>query len=191
MDGTQRAKYILWHFQCKERIFSEQYRNAEEELPFGMPEPRGLPLSTTDVFYSSHAEKCASWESHTGFIILLNRVPVFWYSNNQQIVESSTLTSEFIALKICIKTMQGLLYKWRMFGIPIRDEGRAHVFCDNELLVNNSSRVEFTLKNKHDAVAIYYCWWEVDDGVVTVAWILMNDNHANALTKRLRKLVMG
>ena len=78
-----------------------------------------------------------------------------------------------------------------MFGIPIRDEGRAHVFCDNELLVNNCSRVEFTLKNKHDAVANYYCWWEVDDGVVTVAWILMNDNHANALTKRMRKPVMG
>ena len=50
----------------------------------------------------------------------LNRSPVHWYSKCYQIVDLSAFDSELISLKVCIETIQGLIYKLIMFGIPIR-----------------------------------------------------------------------
>ena len=48
---------------------------------------------------------------------------------------------------------QGLLYKLRMFGVPINNE--ATVFCDNESVVKSSTFPESTLKKKHVSIAFH------------------------------------
>jgi hypothetical protein len=40
-------------------------------------------------------------------------------------------------MKICTEMVEGLCYKLRMFGIPIR--GPANIFCDNEAVVKNAT----------------------------------------------------
>ena len=44
-----------------------------------------------------------------------------------------------------------------MYGIPILDEVPAHVFCDNEYVVNNFFTMKYTLNKKHNEFAYYYC----------------------------------
>jgi len=66
--------------------------------------------------------------THTGFVIFVNKAPIIWFSKRQQTVESSAFSLEFIAMKSCIEKIRGLRYKLRMFGIPIQDDGPAHIF---------------------------------------------------------------
>ena len=56
---------------------------------------------------------------HTQGIIFVNKAPVLWYRKRQNTVESSTFSSEFIALRILMESVHGSRYKLRMFGVPL------------------------------------------------------------------------
>jgi len=172
-------------FKTNKEDFKEQYRDAEEELPHRMPRPRGRPVSTTAFVDASHASNKKTRRSHTGYLIFINRAPVMWYSKRQQTVEASTFSSEFIAMKACIEAIQHLRFKLRMFGVPM-DKGHAtNIFCDNESVVNNSTKLESVLNKKHNSIAYHYTRWNCAAGVVTVAWISSKENLADPFTKRL------
>jgi hypothetical protein len=55
-------------------------------------------------------------------------------------VETSTFGSEFVAMRIATELLQGHRYKLRMMGILL--DGPANVFCDNEAVINNTSKAE-------------------------------------------------
>ena len=107
--------------------FKEQYRDAKEEVPNNMPTPRGRMVTTTAYVDASHAANKMTRRSHTGFILFVNRAPIIWYSKRQNTVESSTFSSEFIALKTCMESTVALRYKLRMFGIHLKDLQRYYV----------------------------------------------------------------
>ena len=44
-----------------------------------------------------------------------------------------------------------------------------YIFCDNESVVNNSTRLESVLNKKHNSIAYHYTRWSVAAGVVNVA----------------------
>jgi hypothetical protein len=163
--------------------FKEQYRDAEEMLPERMPTPRGRQVTITSFVDASHAANKATRRSHTGFIIFVNRAPIIWFSKRQNTVESSTFSSEFIAMRTCLDHITALRYKLRMFGIPI--DGPTKVLCDNQSVVNNSSKIESALNKKHSSIAYHAVRWAVAAGVITVGKIHTNDNLADAMTKRL------
>jgi hypothetical protein len=96
------------------------YKNAVEELPSKMPEPRGEPVVMTCFVDADHAGNSITRRSQTaGFIIFLNCAPIDWYSKKQNTVESSTFGSEFVAMRVAVERIAALRYKLRMFGIPI------------------------------------------------------------------------
>ena len=97
------------------------YGKVEEEMPPNMPKPRGNP-----------------------------NAPITWFSKRQNMVESATFGSKFVALRICKELIVALWYKLQMFGIPI--DGPANVFCDNQGVVKNSSIPESPLLKKHNAI---------------------------------------
>ena len=163
--------------------FQEQYRGAKDEPPPMMPKPRGRGVNITAFVDASHAANKVTRRSHTGFLIFLNRAPIIWYSKRQNTVESSTFSSEFIAMKACVEHITALRYKLRMFGIPI--EGPVNILCDNESVVKNSSKLESTLNKKHSSVAYHLVRWNVAAGIIIVIWIPTNENLADAFTKRL------
>ena len=99
--------------------FRDQYRGAKEELHTDFPKARGRAVEVTAFADASHASEKNTRQSHTGYIIFINRAPIIWYSKRQATVESSTFGSEFIALKTCVKHIIALRFKYRMFGIPI------------------------------------------------------------------------
>ena len=85
-----------------------------------MPEPLGEGISISCFVDADHAGNKITRRSHTGIIIFVNSAPIVWYSKRQNTVESSTFGSELIALKQAVDMIEGLIYKIRMFGIPIR-----------------------------------------------------------------------
>jgi hypothetical protein len=163
--------------------FREIYRDAKEELPPHMPEPRGRKVTTTAYVDASHASNRKTRRSHSGFILFVNRAPIIWSSKSQKTVESSTFSSEFIALKLCVEAITALRYKLRMFGVPIDEP--TNVLCDNISVVYNSSKIESTLNRKHNSIAYHAVRWAVAAGVMRVGHIDTNFNLADAMTKRL------
>ena len=79
---------------------------------------------------ADHSGNLITWRYHTGIIIFVNKSPIIWYIKLQNTVDSSNFGSEFIALQIATKMIEGLRYKLRMFGVPI--ERTADVFYDNQ-----------------------------------------------------------
>jgi len=172
-------------FQTKKEDFAEIYRDAEEPLPHRMPVPRGRSITMTAFVDASHAANTVTRRSHSGYVVFLNRAPVVWYSKRQNTVETSTFSSEFIALKVCLEAIEHLRFKLRCFGVPLPSGEPTHVFCDNESVVKNTTNVESTLHKKHSSVAYHYCRWSVAAGVITLAHISTHDNIADCFTKRL------
>ena len=99
--------------------FKDHYRDATKELPDRMPKPMGRMVKITCFVDASHAANKVNMKSHTGYVIFINRAPIIWHSKRQNTVESSTFTSEFIALKACTERVVGIRFKLRIFGIPI------------------------------------------------------------------------
>ena len=165
--------------------FAEIYRDAEEPMPHRMPLPRGNGITMTAFVDASHAANKMTRRSHTGYVIFLNRAPIVWYSKRQQTVETSTFSSEFIALKVCLEAIEHLQFKLRCFGIPMPKGDPTYVFCDNESVVKNTTHVESTLNKKHSSIAYHHCRWSVAAGIITTAHIRSQENIADCFTKRL------
>ena len=143
-------------------------------------------MVTTAFCDSSHANNKKTRRSYTGYIIFVNRAPIKWKSRRQNTLETSAFSAEFIALKECIEDVEAVRFKLRMFGIPLSEEHRAtHIYCDNEGVVKNSTKVESTLNKKHSEVAYHFTRWNVAAGICTLAWIESAYNLADAFTKKL------
>ena len=92
--------------------------------------------------------------------------PIYWYSNKQNTVETSTFGSELVSLRIDTDLIGGFRYKLRMFGVPI-DES-AQVFCDNESVVSNCTYLESTLKKKHCSVVYHRSRESISSGMMVL-----------------------
>ena len=121
--------------------------------------------------------------SHTGILIYLNCAPITWYSKGQNTVESSTFSSEFVAMRILVDLIESMRYKLRMFGIPL--DGPANVFCDNNSVVINSTIPTSTLKKKHNSIAYHQVREAVAANTLQIAKVQSNENLADLLTKCL------
>ena len=107
--------------------------------------------------------------SHTGYVIFVNRSPIVFYSKQQSTVESSTLSSEFIAMKTYTEHITALRFRLRIFELDIA--GPAIMLNDNTVAVNNSSNIEFTLNRNHISIACHLVCQNVAAGVVKIGLI--------------------
>jgi hypothetical protein len=176
-------------FKTNKEDFQEQYRGAEELMPHNMPRPRGRPVTTTEFVDASHTANKKTRKSHTGYLLFINRPPIFWYSKRQQTVKSSTFSSEFIALKAGVECAAYARFKLRMLGVPMIEGHANNIFCDNESVVRNSSNIDSALNKKHLSIAYHYVRWAVAAGIITVACIKSGENLSDAFTKRLAETV--
>ena len=167
--------------QDRAAAMREIYPDAIDELPHDMPEPLGNPVDITIFVDADHAGNRVTRRSHTGIIIYLNTAPVLWFSKRQNTVETSTFGSEFIAMKIAAEMNDSLLYKLRMFGIPI--SGPSRVLCDNDAVVKSSSFAESTLKKKHCSIAYHRVRESVASGKLLIYYEHTSSNLADLLTK--------
>ena len=57
---------------------------------------------------ANHAGNMANRRSHYGIIIYVNNPTTIWYSKIQNAVESSSVVSDFVALRISIEMIEAL-----------------------------------------------------------------------------------
>ena len=77
----------------------------------------------------------------------------------------------------------GVRFKLRMFGIPLN--GPTDVLCDNQCVVNNTSKFESTLNKKYASIAYHAVRWAVAAGIIRVGKVHKDENLADVFTKRL------
>ena len=133
--------------------WQEQYPGASEEIPSGMPPPKGTPASITVFVDADHAGDKVTRRSVTGIILYVNKSPIKWYSKRQNTIESSTYGAELVALRIAVEMVMEYRYKLRMMGMPV--EGPDTILCDNKSAVLNTTLPSSTLKKKHNAIAYH------------------------------------
>ena len=112
-----------------------------------------------------------------------NMTPINWVSKKQNIVELSTLDSEFIALKHATEIIKGLRYKLEMLGVPI--EGPSRMLCDSQSAVMNSSFPESVLKKKHCSIVYHIAQEAMAANIIHIYWERSKSNLADLFTKVL------
>ena len=161
----QHRKVGEWAF--KEYDWYDFYVDAKEQLPSDMQPPRGRPVSTHCFVDSDQAGDKVTRRSQSGILIFLNLAPIIWYSKRQNTVETSTLGSEFIAMKTAVEQIESLWYKLRMVGVPL--EGPTNVFCDHKAVFKNTSQPGLTLKKKHTLTCYHRCMEAVASQTIRIA----------------------
>ena len=165
------------------RNWKEFYGETTEARPPNAPRPLGKEFLIRCFVDADFAGDLLSRRSRTGFIVMLNMAPIYWFSKKQNTVETSTFGSEFCAMKQSCEYLRGLRYKLRMMGIPV--ENPCFIYGDNQSVLWNTSVPESSLKKKSSSVAYHF----VREGVSTDEWrttyLKSSENPSDFLTKSL------
>ena len=159
------------------------YPDVVDEIPYNAPEPRGNEVDISIFVDADHARNRVTRRSHTGIIIYCNSEPIIWFSKRQNTIETSTFGSEFIALKLATELNDSLVYKLRMFGVPLL--GPSRVMCENDEVIKSSKFAESTIKKKHCSIAYHKVREPVAAGNLLIYYEKTGSNLADLLTKVL------
>ena len=170
-------------FNRKDWSTSESGFTLYEDLPQNMPEARGFGFTMRAFVDADHATDSITRRSRTGFLVYLNKAPIYWTSKKQISVETSSFGSEFTAMKQCTEYVRGLRYKLRMMGIPC--EGPAFIYGDNQSVLFNTTIPESTLKKKTQSIAYHFVREGAAKDEWRTAYVNTHLNPADLLTKPL------
>lgn len=167
----------------EKRDWSDFYPDMKDPLPDDAPKPLGLELLISAYVDADHAGDKSNRRSRSGFIIMLNMAPVYWFTKKQTVVETSSFGSEFIAMRQCCEYLRGLRYKLRMMGIPVNNP--AFISGDNQSVLWNTTVPESQLKKKTSSVAYHYVREGVSSDEWRTAYVETTMNPSDILTKAL------
>ena len=112
-----------------------------------------------------------------GYIVFINCAPILWYSKRQNTVETSTLGSEFLAMKTVSEAIVALRAKLHWFGVPINEP--ADAYADNETMVLYTRDFDTTPNKKHNAIAYHSCRQAVAAEVIRTSKVHKDFNIAD------------
>ena len=98
-------------------------------------------------------------------------------------MKSTTFGSEFVALRVATKLVEGPYYELRMFGVPIN--GATSVMCENQSVAKNATVPASTLSKKHNSICYHEVRESAASGWINIAWIKSSLNLADLFTKFL------
>ena len=165
------------------KSWKQFYGDTEEAIPLNAPEPLGKELLIRIYVDADFAGDQLTRRSRTGYIVMVNSAPVFWYSKKQSSMETSSFGSEFIAMKSACEYAKSLRYKMRMMGIRVSNP--CFIYGDNQSVLWNTSIPESMLKKKTSSVAYHYVREGVSRDEWRTSYIKSSDNPADILTKNL------
>ena len=145
------------------------------------PEPTVFGFSIRGKVDADHAADTVTRRSRTCFLIYINCALLYWFSKKHASVESSSLGSEFVAMKHCCGYIRGLRYKFRMMGIPV--EGPAYIEGNNHSVLVNTTIPDSTLKKKIQSIAYHFVREGTARGEWRTTYVNIHENEADLLTK--------
>ena len=181
-------------YPIEEYDWFPMYGESKEEMPYGMPKPKGRPVVLSGFFDASHACCLLTRRSMSAVLMFINKTPLLWFAKRQNTVETSTFGSEAVAGRIAVDTAVEIRYKLRMFGVPIK--GSTLLFGDNESMVNQVTKPHYTLKKRHLANCYHRVREAVSCKIVNIVHCASGWNLADMGTKALpghvhQRLVMN
>ena len=165
------------------RRWKQFYGDTKEAIPPNAPVPLGKEFIMRCFVDADFAGDQISQRSRSGFIVLLNTAPVYWFSKKQSTIETSSFGSEFCAMKQCCEYLRGLRYKLRMMGIPVNNP--CFIYGDNQSVLWNTSVPDSTLKKKSSSVAYHFVREGVSRDEWRTSYIKTMENPSDILTKPL------
>ena len=114
-------------------------------------------------------------------IIILNNAPIIWFLKRQATVETSAFGSEIVVMRIAVELVEGSRYKLQMMGVPIN--GSTNVYCDNESVVKNVTRLRSPYKKNHNRVAYHKVMEAIAAKAIRVTKEPGGTNTADFMTK--------
>ena len=165
------------------RLFKQLYPDAKEMIAANNPTPCYDELPITCYVDSDWAGDKSHRRSVTGYILYLGKTPIAWYCKTQSMVETSTYSAEFIAMKTAVEHNKGLRQALRSFGVSVSRP--TDVRCDNKSVVSNTVIASSTLRNRQIGIAYHMCRECVAADIIRVRHIKSEFNRADILTKPL------
>ena len=136
---------------------------------------------------ADHAGNMINCRSHIVILIYFCRAPIIWYIKKQNTVESITFRQEIVGMPTEMDLTKGLRNKLRIIGVPI--DRPTLVFCDNKLVVTNTSVPTSALQQKHLGVC-YHAIIESFAAIIHwIAYIAGEFNPVDVPTKLLTAAV--
>jgi hypothetical protein len=105
----------------KPNNWKQFYGNVKETIPSNVPEPRGKDVDLRMYIDSDHAGEKWMRRLHSGFFVFMNTAVIQWFSKQQATIKTSAFGTEFVVMKVGMKSLRGLQYKLRMMGVGIAD----------------------------------------------------------------------
>ena len=85
-----------------------EYGVLEGELLANMPVPHGLSMKMTVKVDADHAGKSLTRCLRTGYLVFLNKAPIYWLNKKQTSCKTLTFGSEFVTMKQAMEYVRGL-----------------------------------------------------------------------------------
>jgi len=121
-------------------------------------------------------------KSISGCIILVNDVPLVWYSKKQTLVALSSTEAELISLCECVKRKNYLKQLLLEYGFKIKEPVVIHGDNQAALLI---AKHGVMMRTKHMDLRKFYIKDEIDNGLIQLDYVPTEDNIADLLTKPL------
>ena len=111
-------------------IYSLPGEELKEVPPPNMPQPLQNGFKIRCLVDADNDGESLTRRSRTSFIVMQNNSNIYWYSKKQSTFETSTLGSEFMAMKQAAEYLRGLCYKLRLFLIAVDEP--VFIYGDNQ-----------------------------------------------------------
>ena len=169
--------------QFPRKNWSQYYGDLKEELPHDCPRSLGNEFVIQVFVDADFAGDRITRRSRTGFMVMLNNAPIYWFSKKQTSCETSTFGSKFVAMKIFCEYLKGLWIRLRQMGMLVQNP--CYVYGDNQSVLCNTCIPDSMLKKKTSRVAYNFVREGVSCDMWRTTYIKTVDNPADVLTKSL------
>jgi hypothetical protein len=145
----------------------------------------GLTLGSTDGGIEAYVDvEWASQPHHhlmSGYMIMLNGVPVAWSSRKQPIIALSTAEAEYITLTAAAREVLYLQLLIReLYNIP---SASTPVNCNNQAAISLAMNNKFHAHTKHIDIHFHFVHTHVKNRTFKLRYCPTEDNVADAFTK--------
>ena len=188
------------HFVASKRVFRYLNRGSGgvHIVPVKVTNPPSLSATAPGLFavkdgpfhIATHSD--ADWagpgaldrRSTTGMVMMIDSLPVAYYSKSQASISLSTTEAELYALSNAIRTcgyFRDLLSELHM----IPNDYRFRIHCDNKAAIDILNNAASVVPSKHIDIRLKYLQNQVARRLVEVVYVSTNENLADIFTKSL------
>jgi len=131
---------------------------------------------------ASHGNCLDPRRSFSGYIFQLDHAAVSWKCRKQQSVATSTCEAEYMALAMTIN-----YHLWLMRGLQgiFKIDIPAAPFCDSNTAIDGAYNPKLNDRSKQINVAYHFTREQIDQGNVSVIYVLSEENLPDIYTKEM------